>query len=41
MDCAYAYMRSDDIVHETQGMRSSNDFKPQRHGRGLPVSRPA
>jgi hypothetical protein len=28
-------LRADDIVHETEGMRSSNDLKPERHGRVL------
>ena len=35
------FTRADDIVHETQGMRSSNDFKPERHSRGLLGTMPA
>jgi hypothetical protein len=38
VDCA---LRADDIVHETQGMRSSNDFKPECHRRGLTGTMPA
>ena len=39
VDCALR--AADDIVHETQGMRSSNDFKPERRRRGLTVTMPA
>jgi hypothetical protein len=33
-------LRADDIVHETKGMRSSNDPEPERRGRALTDTMP-
>ena len=33
-------LRADNIVHETEGMRSSNDLEPERRGRALTDTKP-